>query len=80
MRSDFTLVLFALLLGLDVRAEFSAREQIAETLRRNIDELHAAMVTAFKRDPAGVGAFYSDAAAIIGGGQRIQGRAGVDNY
>ena len=80
MQSRFTLVSFALLLGLGVPTDFSAREQIDGTLRRDIDELHAAMVTAFKRDPASVAVFYGDAAAIIGGGQRIQGRAGVDNY
>ena len=38
------------------------------------------MVAAFKRDPATVGAFYTDAAAIVGGGQRVQGRASVDGY
>src|SRR4029453_1623664 len=80
MPSRLTLVSLALLLGLDAPAALSAREQVAGTLRREIDAFLAAMVTAFKRDPAGVGAFYGNAAAIIGGGQRIQGRAGVDNY
>ena len=49
-------------------------------LRAEIDALNAAMVAAFKREPASVGTFYTDAAAIVGGGQRVQGRAGVDNY
>ena len=68
-----------MLLALGVCADSSAREQTAGTLRSDIDALHAALVTAFTRDPAGE-CFYSDAAAIIGGGQRIQGRTGVDAY
>jgi hypothetical protein len=52
----------------------------ADGLRKDVDALLAGMVSAFKRDPASVGAFYADAAAIIGGGQRLQGHASVDNY
>ena len=49
-------------------------------LRKEIDTLNAQMVAAFKRDPGSVAAFYTDAAAIIGGGQRHQGRAALDEY
>lgn len=52
----------------------------AATLRADVDALNARMVAAFKRDPASVAAFYTDHAAIIGAGQRHQGRAGVDAY
>jgi ketosteroid isomerase-like protein len=58
----------------------SAQDHTDAALRTEIDALNAAMVTAFKRDPAAVAAFYTDDAAIIGGGQRHQGRAAVDAY
>jgi hypothetical protein len=54
--------------------------QGADALRKDVDALNAGMVAAFRRDPATVTSFYADAAAIIGGGQRIQGRTGVDTY
>jgi len=58
-----------------------ARQQPdSPALRMEIDALNAQMVAAFKRDPAAVATFYEDAAAIIGGGQRHQGRAPVDAY
>lgn len=49
-------------------------------LRKDVDALNAHMVAAFKRDPASVAAFYTDDAAILGGGQRHQGRAAIDAY
>jgi hypothetical protein len=58
----------------------AARQPPADGLRKDVDALLAGMVAAFKREPAAVGAFYADAAAIIGGGQRLQGRASIDNY
>ena len=60
----------------------AASSQSGDTfpLRKAIDALNAQMVAAFNRDPATVSAYYTDAAAIIGGGQRSQGRAAVDEY
>jgi ketosteroid isomerase-like protein len=49
-------------------------------LQKEIAALTAAMVAAFKRDPASVAAFYTDDALIAGGGQRSQGRAAVAEY
>ena len=49
-------------------------------VRTDVAELNAQMMAAFKRDPASVAAFYTDTAAIIGAGQRHQGRAAVDAY
>jgi ketosteroid isomerase-like protein len=49
-------------------------------LRKEIDNLNAAMVAAFKRDASTVAAFYTDDSLIIGGGQRHQGRVAVDAY
>src|SRR5919112_4372529 len=57
-----------------------AANQPASTLRTEIDALNRSMVEAFKRDPATVAAYYSDTSAIIGGGQRTQGRAAIDTY
>jgi ketosteroid isomerase-like protein len=54
--------------------------QADTTLRREIEALNAAMVAAFKRDPGSVATHYTDLAALIGGGQRFQGRALVDEY
>jgi ketosteroid isomerase-like protein len=50
------------------------------SLRIEVEALNAQMVAAFKKDPATVAGFYTDAAAVIGGGQRAQGRAAVDDY
>jgi ketosteroid isomerase-like protein len=52
----------------------------AAPLRAEIEALNAAMTAALAREPAAVAAFYTDSAAIIGGGQRLQGRAAVDEY
>jgi ketosteroid isomerase-like protein len=49
-------------------------------LKTQIDSLHAAMVAAFAADPASTTKFYTDDAAVVGGGMRVVGRAGVDNY
>lgn len=54
--------------------------QPASPLRQDIEKLNAAMVAALKSDPAGVAAHYGDHAIIVGGGQRYQGRAAIDNY
>jgi ketosteroid isomerase-like protein len=69
---------FAIVLALFAVA--GAAAQPRTELRREIDALNAAMVAAFKRDPGAVAAFYTEEAAIIGGGQRHQGRAAVDAY
>lgn len=60
-------------------AAFTAA-QSAPDLRAEIDALNRRMVEAFKHDPAAVATFYTDAAAIVGGGQRAQGRAAIDDY
>ena len=57
-----------------------AATQSAPNLRAEIDALNRSMVETFKRDPAAVATFYTDAAAIVGGGQRAQGRAAIDDY
>jgi len=49
-------------------------------LRQEVESLLAAMVTAFKAEPASVARFYSDDAKILGGGQRSEGRAQIDQY
>jgi ketosteroid isomerase-like protein len=49
-------------------------------LRKDIDALNTQMVAAFKRDPGSVASFYTDTAALIGAGQRHQGRAAVNEY
>jgi ketosteroid isomerase-like protein len=49
-------------------------------LRKEIDALNAAMVAAFKRDPASVAAFYTDDGLIVGGGQRAEGRDAINGY
>ena len=51
-----------------------------EPLRRQVDSLHAAMVAAFTASPASTGRFYTDDAAVVGGGTRVVGRAAVDAY
>jgi hypothetical protein len=40
------------------------------TLRQDVESLLAAMVAAFKAEPASVARFYTDDASILGGGQR----------
>lgn len=52
----------------------------ANSLRSEIDSLHASMVAAFKRDPASVARFYTDDASILGAGGRWVGREQVDRY
>ena len=50
------------------------------TIRQEVETLHAAMVDAFKRDPASVAQYYTDDATIMGGGARSVGREQVDRY
>lgn len=49
-------------------------------LRREIEALNAAMVAAFKQNPASVASFYTDDARIVGLGTRIQGQQAVEAY
>lgn len=49
-------------------------------LRGEIESLNQAMLAAFKSTPASVAVFYTDDAAVIGAGQRHQGRAAIDAY
>src|SRR5688572_29156394 len=50
------------------------------SLEQEVKALHAAMVAAFKRDPASVARYYTDDASIMGGGARSVGREQVDRY
>lgn len=79
MRFRLMLVSLAVLLAVELPA-VAVRQPSTEGLRTDVDTLLAGMVAAFKREPTTVGAFYTDAAAIVGGGQRVQGRASVDGY
>lgn len=54
--------------------------QSPTTLRRDVEALHAAMLAAFKTDPASVARFYSDDASIMFSGARYVGREQVDQY
>ncbi len=58
----------------------STQAPAGNSLKTEIDALNAAMTAAFAKDPGSVAAFYADDAAIIGGGQRYQGRAAIDGY
>lgn len=53
---------------------------LAQDLRKQVEALHAAMVSAFTADPASTAKFYTDDAGVVGGGMRVVGRTGVDNY
>lgn len=77
IRSACVLIAVASVLAIPVFV--SGREQ-SSAAHHDIAALNAAMVAAFKRGPAEVGTFYGDAAAIMGGALRIQGRAGIDGY
>jgi ketosteroid isomerase-like protein len=73
-------VSLAIVLGSELVATTPLYQASADGLRKEVDTLLAAMVSAFKSDPGSVGAFYTDAAAVVGGGQRYQGRASIDKY
>jgi ketosteroid isomerase-like protein len=49
-------------------------------VRHQADSLLTAMVAAFKVDKAATAKFYTDDAALIGGGSRVVGREGVNRY
>jgi ketosteroid isomerase-like protein len=68
----------ALLAALTVR--IAGQPAPSTPLRAEIEALNTAMTAALTREPAAVAAYYADTAAIIGGGQRLQGRAAVDEY
>jgi hypothetical protein len=57
-----------------------AQRQPKTALRGEIDSLHAAMVAAFRQNPASVARFYTDDARIIGMGMHKTGRTEVDAY
>jgi ketosteroid isomerase-like protein len=71
-------VVIAVLLSMTGAA--ASMTENAQPLRSEIDALNQSMVAAFRRAPASVAAFYTDDAAIVGGGQRHQGRAAIDAY
>ena len=52
----------------------------SSTLRQEVEALSAAMVAAFKTNPASVAGFYADDARIMGGGGNFTGRAEIDRY
>lgn len=49
-------------------------------LRADVEKLNAGMVAAFKSDRAAVASFYTDTALMVGGGQRTEGRAAIEQY
>ena len=53
---------------------------LAQDLKKQVEDLHAAMVAAFTADPASTARFYTDDAGVVGGGMRVVGRAAIDNY
>jgi ketosteroid isomerase-like protein len=61
-------------------APSSTPAQSPSTLRRDVEALHAAIVAAFKTDPATVARFYTDDASIMFSGGRYVGREQVDQY
>jgi ketosteroid isomerase-like protein len=52
----------------------------AKTLKQEVEALNAAMVDAFRKDPASVARFYTEDASILGGGGRYVGRREIDQY
>ena len=61
-------------------AQSTNRTAAPPTLRAEVEALNAAMVSAFKVDPASVAKFYTDNARILGGNQVSQSRAEVAAY
>jgi ketosteroid isomerase-like protein len=61
-------------------AMLASAAEAQQSLRQEADALAAAMVSAFKADPASVAKYYTDDATILGGGQRAGGRAQIDQY
>jgi ketosteroid isomerase-like protein len=52
----------------------------AQDLKKQVEALHSAMVSAFAASPPSVAKFYTDDAGVVGGGFRAAGRAAVDDY
>lgn len=50
------------------------------TLRAEVEAMHTRLTDAFRASPSSAAAFYTDSAAIVGGGMRAVGRAAVDRY
>jgi ketosteroid isomerase-like protein len=61
-------------------APASVTAQSPPSLRKEVDALHAAMMSAFKTDPASVAHFYTDDASVMGGGMRYVGREQIEQY
>ncbi len=51
-----------------------------DSLRAEIEALHAEMVAAYRREPASVARYYTDDASILGGRGRWVGREQIDRY
>jgi len=51
-----------------------------DSLRAEVETLHAEMVAAYRREPASVAGYYTDDASILGGGGRWMGREAIDQY
>ncbi|MCA1585474.1 MAG: nuclear transport factor 2 family protein [Acidobacteria bacterium] len=62
------------------RGDAQVRTTAPAALRAEVEALNAAMVSAFKTNPATVADFYSDDARIMGGGQAYQGRQEIAAY
>jgi ketosteroid isomerase-like protein len=53
---------------------------LAQDLKKQVETLHADMISAFTASPASVAKFYTDDAGVVGGGFRAVGRAAIDDY
>ena len=53
---------------------------LAQDLKKQVEALHTAMVSAFTANPPSTTKFYTDDAGVVGGGFRAVGRAAVDDY
>jgi ketosteroid isomerase-like protein len=53
---------------------------VAQDLKKQVEGLHTAMVSAFAASPASVAKFYTDDAGVVGGGFRAVGRTAMDDY
>jgi ketosteroid isomerase-like protein len=66
--------------GAGAQGKNPVRPTTPPTLRAEVEALNAAMVSAFRSNPASVAKFYTDDARILGGNQTHQGREEIVSY